>query len=327
MKNKKKRTSPLFTIAVVVLVIVFIVSGFMLIDNIFTPDKKIAAAPENIKTVTIDGVDYYPRQDITVLMLIGVDERGPVKASSSYLNTGEADMVALAVFDEVDETYSVLVLNRDTMMDIPVIGVGGKDAGTIYGQLALSHTYGSGLEDSCENTVKAVSNFLSGLTVDYYVSMNMDGISILNDAVGGVTVNVQDDFSLVDPSIPMGKVTLNGEQALHYVHTRKDVGNQMNLSRMDRHKEYMNSFVTAFREKTKTDDSFVLTTYDEVAPYLVSNCPVNTLSSMLNRYSEYELKEIVSPEGENDMAEDYVRFYADKDALSDLIISMFYKKK
>lgn len=325
--KKKKKTSPLITITIIVLVIVIVVSGFMVINHIFDSDKKTASAPENTKTVTVDGVDYYPRQDITVIMLIGVDERGPVKESPSYLNTGESDMVALAVFDEVDQTYSVLVLNRDTMMDIPTLGLGGKPAGTIYGQLALSHTYGSGLEDSCENTVKAVSDFLSGLTVDYYVAMNMDGISILNDAVGGVTVNVQDDFSLVDPSIPMGEVTLNGEQALHFVHTRKDVGNQMNLSRMDRHKEYMDSFVKAFKEKTKADDSFVLTTYDEVAPYLVSNCPVNTLSSMLNRYADYELKEIVSPEGENVMTEKYIRFYADEEKLEDLVISMFYKKK
>lgn len=324
--KKKSKTSPLITIVLILLVITMFVSGFMFIDKLFSRDK-IAVVPHGTKTVTIDGVDYYPRQDITVIMLIGVDERGPVKASDSYLNTGESDMVALAVFDEVDETYSVLVLNRDTMMDIPVLGLGGKPAGTIYGQLALSHTYGSGLEDSCENTVKAVSNFLSGLTIDYYVSMNMDGIAVLNDAVGGVTVNVQDDFSLVDPSIPMGEVTLNGEQALHFVHTRKDVGNQMNISRMDRHKEYMNSFVKAFKEKTKASDNFVLKTYDEVAPYIVSNCPVNTLSSMLNRYADYELKEIVSPQGENVMTEKYIEFHVDKEALDKLVINMFYKKK
>ena len=56
--------------------------------------------------------------------------------------------------------------------------------------------------------------FLPGLIIDYYVSMNMDAIGILNDAVGGVRVLVEDDFSEVDASIPMGITRLEGRQAL-----------------------------------------------------------------------------------------------------------------
>ena len=41
--------------------------------------------------------------------------------------------------------------------------------------------------------------------IDYYFSMNMDAISILNDAVGGVTVEVTDDFSQVDATIGKGQ--------------------------------------------------------------------------------------------------------------------------
>ncbi len=326
MTEKKKKASPVITILIVILSILAAVSIYAIIDG-FTDSGSDDDAAASSKTVTFDGVDYFPRQDITVIMLMGIDERGPVKESTSYNNTGESDMVALAVFDEVEESYSVLVLNRDTMMDIPVLGIGGKPAGTIYGQLALSHTYGTGLEDSCENTVLAVSNFLSGLTVDYYVSMNMDAISILNDAVGGVTVNVKDDFSQVDSSIPMGEVTLNGEQALAYVHTRKDVGNQMNISRMDRHKEYMENFVTAFNAKIKENSMFVLDVYDEVSPYIVSDCSVNSLSSILTKYSDYQLREIVTPEGENVMTEQYIEFHVDEKALDKLIIDMFYTKK
>lgn len=324
-KNKKK-TSPLITILLIVLSALIVFSCFKVIDALFTQTSEDPTVLDSAKTIQYNGGDYFPRQDVTVIMLMGIDERGPVKESSSYNNTGEADMVALAVFDEVDKTYSVLVLNRDTMMDIPVIGIGGSRAGSIYGQLALAHTYGTGLKDSCENTVTAVSDFLSGMTIDYYVSMNMDAISILNDAVGGVTVTVEDDFSQVDSSIGMGEVTLNGEQALAYVHTRKDVGNQMNISRMDRHKEYMESFVEAFKAKVKEDDTFVVDVYDEVAPYLVSDCSVNSLSSMLSRYSEFELREIVTPEGENVLTEQYMEFHVDEKSLQKLVIDMFYTK-
>ena len=250
--NKARKKAPLFTtVLIVLLAVVVAFSGFMVFRSVNSvADVSDSDADTVTKTVTVDGVDYFPRQDITVLLLLGIDETGEVKKSESYNNTGENDMVALAVFDEQDKSYSVLALNRDTMMDVYALGVTGQPAGTIFGQLALAHTFGSGLEDSCENTVKTVSDFLSGVTVDYYLSMNMDAIAILNDAVGGVTVNVTDDFSKVDSSIPMGEVTLNGEQALAFVQTRKDVSDQMNISRMDRHKEYMENFVTELRKAT-----------------------------------------------------------------------------
>ncbi|MBR2715063.1 MAG: LCP family protein [Ruminococcus sp.] len=326
-KKKNKKSTVIITVIIVLLCVLAMISVFRILDAVLGSGDYKAEEEHISKTVTVDGVDYFPRQDITVLMLMGIDERGKVQPSTSYNNTGEADMVALAIFDEIDESYSVLVLNRDTMMDIRTLGIGGKPSGTVYGQLALAHTYGTGLEDSCENTVATVSDFLSGLTVDYYLSMNMDAISILNDAVGGVTVNVKDDFSAVDSTIPMGEVTLNGEQALSYVQTRKDVGNQMNISRMDRHKEYMDGFVSAFNAKVKESDTFVLETYDKVAEYIVSDCSVNSLSSMLNRYADYELREIVTPEGENKLTEEYFEFHVDEKELDKLIIKLFYTEK
>lgn len=327
MTKSKNKRSAVTTVLIVLLAVVVAFSGYKIFDSVASKEQPVQSDASSKKTITVDGVDYFPRQDITVLMLMGIDEYGPVVKSESYLNNGENDMVALAVFDEIDKTYSVLVLNRDTMMDIHVLGIGGQNAGTIFGQLALAHTYGSGLEDSCENTVHTVSDFLSGLTIDYYLSMNMDAISILNDAVGGVTVNVVDDFSKVDSTIPMGEVTLNGEQALSYVQTRKDISNEMNVSRMERHKEYMNSFVSAFKEKVKESDTFVLEVYNDIAPYVVSDCSVNSMSSMLNRYADYTLRDIVTPQGENVYSGEYMEFYVDEAELEKLMLDMFYTKK
>lgn len=325
---KGKKKAPVFTtVLLVILAGLVAFSGFKIYDSLNKSSEVSSNSEHKTKTITVDGVDYFPRQDITVLMLMGIDEHGEVKKSESYNNTGENDMVALAVFDEQDKSYSVLALNRDTMMDIYALSVTGQPAGTIYGQLALAHTFGTGLEDSCENTVRTVSDFLSGVTVDYYLSMNMDAIAILNDAVGGVTVTVSDDFSKVDDTISTGEVTLNGEQALSFVQTRKDVSDQLNISRMDRHKEYMENFVTAFNAKVKESDTFVLETYEKVAPYVVSDCSINSMSAMLNRYADYTLREVVTPVGENVLTSDYVEFYVDEEELQKLIIKIFYKEK
>ena len=104
------------------------------------------------------------------------------------------------------------------MTQIQILGVTEEPAGSFTGQLALAHTYGSGEEDSCENTVLAVSNLLYGMEIDHYVSLTMDGVALLNDLVGGVPVEVLDDFSGIDDSLVQGEtVTLRGRQALTYV--------------------------------------------------------------------------------------------------------------
>ena len=237
MSRKTHPRKVIFFCIILILTVVLLISGLRILESTVFLKSHVPGETVKSKTITVDGVDYFPRQDITVIMVLGIDEYGPVIASDSYNNTGAADMVALLVFDNQQKVCNVLCLNRDTMVEMPVLGVGGKNAGTFYGQLALSHTYGSGLKDSCENTKTAVSNFLGGITIDYYVSMNMDAISIANDAVGGVTVNVTEDFSDVDPTITKGELTLMGDQAVHYVQTRKGVGDQKNVSRIERQKE------------------------------------------------------------------------------------------
>ena len=326
MSRKTQPRRVLFYCIILVLSVVLLLSGLRILESTVLLKGHLPEATVKSKTITVDGVDYFPRQDITVIMVLGIDEYGPVVASESYNNTGEADMVALLVFDNQNQTCDVLCLNRDTMVEMPVLGVGGKNAGTRYGQLALSHTYGSGLKDSCENTKAAVSDFLGGITIDYYVAMNMDAISIINDAVGGVTVNVTDDFSNVDPTITKGEVTLKGQQAIHYVQTRKGVGDQKNISRIERQKEYMEAFLPAFRDEGE-DEAFVLKTYQAVSPYMVTDCTAKTMTALVSRYGDFKLGEMISPEGENVMGEQYYEFHADEEQLKSLIVDLFYVQK
>ncbi len=322
-KHAAKKKSPVKLLIILVLVLIALYSGFQILKAAF-PSPSEEEPEYNSQVITRGGIDYFPRQDITVFMLLGIDQFGPVQASESHLNEGEADVVVLAVFDEKDKAYRLLILNRDTMVEMPVLGVGGQQAGTARGQLALSHTYGTGLEDSCENTRQAVSDLLLGAVVDYYISMNMDAISILNDAVGGVKVTVTDDFSFVDPSIPMGETVLRGSQALSFVQGRKNVGDQLNLSRMERHRSYMNGFMEAWKAKSQQNSDFLFSTYDSVDEYLVSDCSFASLSALMNRYEGYPLAETLSLEGKNSEGDGITEFYADEEALEKLALRLFY---
>ena len=314
-----------FFCLILLLVLVLLFSALRILEATVLSTKTGEEVIET-KTIYRDDKAYFPRQDITSILLLGIDRYGPVVDSETYNNRGAADMAMVVILDHAAEECRILQLNRDTMVTMPVLGIGGRRAGTYYGQLALSHTYGSGLEDSCENTVNTVSSFLYGNQIDLYMALNMDAIEILTDAVGGVPVHVTEDFSAIDPSIPMGDTVLNGRQAMSFIRTRQGLGDQLNLSRMERHKTYMQGFWSVLSQKS--DDTALLSdAYQQVSPYMVTNCSMNLLTTLISRYADYTLEEVVSLPGENVKGKHFYEFHPDEEALDALILRLFYEEK
>lgn len=325
MDRQEKRRSLCLLALISVLSLALLICSVIIVEHFAYPEA--AEAKHERKTIRLGDVAYFPRQDIRVFLLMGIDRAGPVADSGSYKNEGAADVILVFVFDENAKKYTILALNRDSMVEMPVLGLGGKIAGSKIAQLALSHTYGNGLKQSCINTRNTVSSLLNGLTIHQYASMNMDAISILTDAVGGVKVNVTDDFSMIDSTLSKGEIILNGEQAYKFLRTRKDVGDQLNLSRMDRHKEFMKGFIEAYRSKIGKNISRAMEVFEEISPYIVTDCSDNVMMNLLNRFYEYELAEVISPSGTNVRGEEFMEFYIDGESLQKLIISLFYEPK
>ncbi len=277
--------------------------------------------------VTYKDKKYKAKSRLTTTLIIGVDEFGVVEDSEDISNVKMADFLTLFVFDEVEKNCKVIHINRDTMMNVPVLGIFGDKAGTAYKQIAWAHTYGSGKDDSCRNTADAVSSLLYDITIDNYISLTMDAVSILNDKVGGVEVEIKDDFTSIDGNlVPGTKVKLTGEQALTFVRARYGVGDQSNLSRMERQKEYMNSFVNSLKAAYDADNGFIVEATEAVGDYMVTDCTAGELAELASNVSTYTLEDIVSPKGTSEVGEEYMEHIVDEDALMDLVIETFYKE-
>ena len=48
---------------------------------------------------------------------------------------------------------------------------------------------------------------------------------------------------------------------------------------------------------------------------------------LIKRYDEYKINDIISPEGENVMGEEYMEFYLDEEKLDEMIVRLFYAPK
>ena len=325
MKIEEKRRRICVYALVAVMLLITLICSVLIVERFVYP--KLPEPQHERKTIRYGDVSYFPRQDTRVFLFMGIDRVGPVVDSGSYKNEGAADVVLLFIFNDTAKEYTILALNRDSMVQMPKLGLRGKFAGNITAQLALSHTYGNGLQQSCVNTRTTVSNLLYGVPIHQYISMNMDAISILTDAVGGVKVNIKDDFSLIDSSLKKGEMVLDGEQAYKFLRTRKNVGDQLNLSRMDRHKEFMAGFLNAYRSNVGNSISKAMDIFDEISPYVVTDCSDRVMVDLLDRFYDYELVDVVSPAGTNVHGEEYMEFYIDEENLFELVLTLLYEPK
>lgn len=331
---KKRNTKKIFVLIIFLLVFVCVVLGVFFWESKQKQEAMLVQAeidePARKRRegwVERDGVWYAPKQDQETMLLIGMDKMDPLEASESYNNNAQSDFLLLAIFDNTKETTTLLHINRDTMAQIPVLGVTGQPAGSITGQLALAHTYGSGLQDSCVNTVNAVSDFLYGIKIDHYVAMTMGAVPYINDLVGGVPVTVLDDFSGIDDSLVEGEtITLKGEQALHYVRIRGGLEDSSNLNRMKRQQQYLESMA---EQIGKLDEDFSVSPQQisTISKYIISDCSIDTLSKMAEQFVDYPLQEMQDIQGEAIVGEKYMEFYADEAALQEQILDLFYEVK
>ena len=123
---------------ILILVLVVIFSGLQILEStIFNPVAEDAAPPS--KTITRDGVDYFPRQDITSILVLGIDRYGPVEDSGSYQNSGAADMAMVVLLDHTAQECRVLQLNRDTMTGVRITDANGRKYDPMILQLCLAH--------------------------------------------------------------------------------------------------------------------------------------------------------------------------------------------
>ncbi|MBQ1389870.1 MAG: LCP family protein [Clostridia bacterium] len=287
------------------------------------PDENIVI--DEKKTIKVGDREFALKENIETVLVMGVDDPGTQEAVDSYMNTDQADFNLLIVIDNENKSYTSLALNRDTMTKIPALGVDGALSYWMDGQLALGHTYGTGRQDSCLNQVWTVSELLFGENIDHYISFSLPAIGFANDAVGGVTVKIEDDFSKVDSTMKMGEtIKLNAKQAEHYVRQRKNVAEQTNLNRMKRQKTYMAEWKNLAIKKINSDNTFFFKFLGLVSDYMVSDMSANKLSDMSNKLAEYTDNGMLETKGEAKLGKKFMEYYVDEDDLREIVLKLYY---
>lgn len=354
---KKKRVNPLkvfvgiligililFTIAIVAFFVMRYMGKSELLEKPQT--DVVFSAPEELrKEVTVDdsgavvynGQRYHYNENITNILCMGVDrddfnEDNTLAAGDS----GQADTLFLVAIDTTTGKTTLLSISRDSMVDVNVYNTKGDYLKTDNMQICLAYATGDGKNMSCENTARSVSRLLYGVPVNAYAAIDLTAIGILNDAIGGVEVEVIEDLSLADPELKLGeRINLMGQQAQTYVrardrsHTSGDEAAQSNSKRMERQKQYLFAFINKALSQTKQDITVPITLFNVASDYMVTDVTapkVAYLASLLVEHG-FSATDIASVPGKASMGEKYAEFNVDQKALYEMILETFYIKE
>lgn len=283
----------------------------------------------NENSIEYEGSVYRPKRRLTTLLFMGIDRRETEKnADAAYRSGGQADFQMLVVLDENAQTVTAIHINRDLMADITILNLMGETIGSRKSQICMAYSYGEGDQKSCELTVKSLSERLNGIQIDGYLAMWLDGIDVLNEALGGVQVTLDADFSMYDSEMTAGKtLTLTGKQAEYYLRYRYEIGDGSNASRMLRQRAYMEAAKQTLMERLGESEAGVMDFYDALEAYIVTDMNRGRLMNLANRSQDFSILPIIEIEGENVVGDSGLyEFYPDEDALMRVILDTFYDR-
>jgi len=330
MNNTTDRKSRYMRAITIILSVVLLFSVALLAISIWerSQGSYSGEGTKESDIVEYNGEEYAPRKDIETVLILGLDKFEADIDNSSYDNSQVADFLVLMVIDKANSSWSAIHINRDTIAEVNILSVSGETIGTEEKQIALAHTEGNGKEVSCRNVADAVSKLLGGIKIDRYISVTMDTVPLYNDMVGGVELEILDDFTDVDPEMVKGEtVTLMGEQALTYVRTRYNMDDSSNLHRMERQKQYLNALYKKTLGCIDSEEDFIVKSTTKMFGYMVTNCTLNKLQSLTETVSDYTFEKLYDIEGESVLGEKFMEFHPDKDSVKQLVMDVFYEKQ
>lgn len=286
---------------------------------------SLAGRFEPLASLTLDGREYVYREgELENILLIGVDMEA---LDGSRENTGnvQADFLLLLSLDRVSRAVTPLLIDRDTMTPVPIYGVFGDAAGKRVIQICLAQDFAGKDATGSENTARAVEELLCHVPVDHYLAMDMAGITLLNDALGGVTVTLEDDFTELDPAMKRGEtLRLAGRQAEYYVRGRASVSEQTNAARMLRQGKYMEALTTLFIEKAQEDAGTVDRVLDALEGHVTTDLSRSQMAREARTASGYAREEIVRLPGSHQLGADgFVEFHVDEDSLVAFVVQTY----
>ncbi|MFF0727902.1 LCP family protein [Streptomyces sp. NPDC004134] len=176
------------------------------------------------------------------ILVLGSDSRAGDNAKYGRDGGGARSDTAMIVHVYEDrKRASVVSIPRDTLVDRPECSRDDGETAPAAKRAMFNESYSVG-GPAC--TVKTVEK-MTGVRMDHFVEVDFSGFKRLVNQLGGVEITTRQDIDDPDSHLDLkaGTHTLDGEQALGLVRTRKGVGDGSDLGRIELQQVFVKALV------------------------------------------------------------------------------------
>ncbi|WP_312470528.1 LytR family transcriptional regulator [Neobacillus sp.] len=260
-ERKKKKPTWLKVLLSIIVILIFAAGAYayMVYHSLTSAVETMHSPLDREKSdKRTEQVSLKQAQPFSVLLL-GVDQRKN--------DRGRSDSIIVMAVNPNTNSVKMLSIPRDTRTEI--VGKGTVDK--------INHAYAFG---GAKMSLDTIEKFLD-IPIDYYVQVNMEGFKDIVDAVGGVTVQNDLDFSYEGSHFPKGELTLKGERALRYSRMRHE-DPRGDFGRQQRQRQIIQGVIHEGASLSS------LTNYSDIFSALGNNVKTNlTFNEMVTIQSKY----------------------------------------
>lgn len=198
------------------------------------------------------------------ILVVGIDH---IKAQENKRAGTLTDVVMLVNYDIENEKINIVQIPRDTYI--------GDD----YPTGKINAIYGAKTDGGVTGLANKINQMLK-MPIDYYVTLDLDGLVSLVDSIGGVTMDVPISFVGGDNvRIKKGLQTINGKQAEAIVRERHAYPNA-DLGRIQTQRLFMQAAMQKMFSLGKTQ-------IVKLAPTMINQVKTDlTLSQLISMYGD-----------------------------------------
>ena len=272
------------------------------------------------ETITYNGKKYTLNKHMATIAFIGFDNR----ANDDGTKKGQSDTVMVIALNTDTGEARGIVIPRDSMVAVDTYA-NGNFAGQTTEQLCLQFAYGTDGDNSSQLTATAASRVLYNIPVDYYYTLNIEGVAPINDSIGGVTVTPTQ--AVPGTSIVEGQeTTLFGQNAEKYVQWRDTSQLSSSLDRTQRQVSYLKAFAGKVLESAKSNPATLVNLYRAMGDYTWTNLGIDEFSYLATTMLHKGLSsfDLVTLQGEMKQGDQFAEFYLNQDDVYKTVVETFY---
>lgn len=312
---------------------VFVVSILYVLCNL--PGRNLlqsdwAAGDAAYKRISYEGATYKYREEYINILCLGVDKEEAMDTRNDEDNSvGQADAIFLVSIDVKRDEIHVLSIPRDTMVNLYMYDGDGNYKGTRSGQLTLQYAYGNGQEFSAQLVSQRVAELLNYIPIHGYVAINLESLLAINEAIGGVDITMDEDYTLLDPAFTKGAtIHLEGQQLYQYIHGRDITVRGSSYTRINRMKQYMKAFYEKAKVVLAEDVSGIIPIFEAVEKDMVTSLTGTDIVYLATEAmgSSFLDENMYWLPGEPVRGEMYEEYYPDQIAITEMILDLFYER-